>query len=232
MHAECLPRVGSASGRTKRPARGTRHSAGGTMSEAVGWNAPSSITKQHAEFGLAELASRSPASPGTPAPSSPGELEMTFSTSEVAVCCSSASFSSRPSRATFCLSRASEAAPPRASAGFLRRRTRAVLSRRLFMASPDDRVARGHKQIDRRRSAGMIADFRSDRGPRHLTPSPLAHRAKERRAAGLHDAPDGAAAAAASGTACPRGRRRGNCAGSSRVRRRSGDGRAATSRRP
>ena len=38
---------------------------------------------------------RSPASPGTQAASSPGELEMTCSTSEVAVCCSRASASSR-----------------------------------------------------------------------------------------------------------------------------------------
>ena len=50
---------------------------------------------QGAEFGLADAASRSPASPGTPAPARPASCEMTSSTSEVAVCCSSASVSSR-----------------------------------------------------------------------------------------------------------------------------------------
>ena len=54
-------------------------------------HAPSLETEQHAEAGLADAHRDSPAWPGTRAASSPGELEMTRSTSAVAVCCSSAS---------------------------------------------------------------------------------------------------------------------------------------------
>ena len=50
---------------------------------------PSSYKLQDSESWPRRSASRSPASPRTPASSSPGERLMTFSTSAVAVCCSS-----------------------------------------------------------------------------------------------------------------------------------------------
>ena len=60
----------------------------------------------------------------------------------------------------------------------------------------------------------------------------LTHRTEERRPPALHDALDRALAAGRRASARPRGHRPGNCAGTCRARRRSGDDRATTSRRP
>ena len=67
---------------------------------------------------------------------SPGELEITWSTSDVAVCCSNASFSSRVSRATSVTGLAAEELRRGAAFSALRGFSFAVLRRRVLTGLP------------------------------------------------------------------------------------------------